>query len=506
MMITAPRSPARVSNVANTLARNKLGVPSVVFFVMAAAAPLTVIAGGATAGWAITGQISMPIAYVFVAAVLAIFAVGFVAMSRHVLGAGAFYAYIAQGLGRPAGTGAAFIAVMAYNAMQIGLYGGFAVVLAQFLKAHTGLSVHWLPCALVGWLLVSIFGQLRVDLNGRVLAVLLVAECAVAALFSAVMIGHPADGNLSFATLNPSLLWATGIGATLVTAITGYVGIESTVVFSEETKDPRRTVARATFIAVGIIGLLYGGAAWAMSVATGPERIVERATSDGTQLIFNLTSPYVGNTIITLGELLFITSLFAALLAFHNTVARYAYALGRERVLPAAFGRTSRRNSAPWVGSLAQSILALAVLVCYAVAGADPYVHLFFWVTVIGGLGVLILMVLTSAAVVAYFTRDARGESPYRVFAAPALATLVLGWVLYTTIKEFDILLGVAPTDPLRWWIPAAYLIAAVLGVVWALALRTSSPDAYASIGRGSNLAQPAATSQPAPAHAASRA
>ncbi|MFG2051416.1 APC family permease [Micromonospora sp. NPDC048935] len=492
-MITAPRSPARVSNVANTLARNKLGVPSVVFFVMSAAAPLTVLAGGSTAGWAITGQISMPIAYIFVAVILAIFAVGFVAMSRHVLGAGGFYAYIAQGLGRPAGTGAAFIALMAYNAMQVGLYGGFAVVLAEFLDTHAGLNVHWLPCALVGWLLVSILGQLRVDLNGRVLAVLLVAECAVAALFGAVMIGHPAD-------------WAAGIGATMVTAVTGYVGFESTVVFSEETRDPRRTVARATFIAVGIIGLLYGGVAWAMSVATGPEHIVERATSDGTQLIFNLASPYVGNTIITLGELLFITSLFAALLAFHNTVARYAFALGRERVLPAAFGRTSRRNSAPWAGSLAQSILALAVLVGYAVAGADPYVHLFFWATVIGGLGVLILMVLTSATVVTYFTRDARGESPYRVFAAPALATIVLGWVLYTTIKEFDILLGVAPTDPLRWWIPAAYLITAALGVVWALALRRFSPDAYASIGRGSNLAQPSATSRPAPAHAGGRA
>ncbi|MFG3710843.1 APC family permease [Micromonospora sp. NPDC047730] len=456
---------------------------------MAAAAPLTVAAGGVTAGYAITGQISMPVAYLAVAVMLALFAVGFVAMSRHVVNAGAFYTYISRGLGKPAGAGGALVALVAYNAMQIGLYGGFGVVLKQFLANHLDMNVHWLLCALPAWALVATLGLLRVDLNGKVLAVLLVAECAVAAVFSAVMVTHPADGRLSFATLDPSLLWAAGIGAALVTAITGFVGIEATVVFSEETKDPKRTVARATYIAVGIIGVLYGGAAWAMSVATGPSRIVERATSDGTQLIFNLVTPYVGQTLITLGELLFITSLFAALLSFHNTVARYAFALGRERVLPAALGRTSRRSGAPKAGSVVQTALAFIVLAGYAISGADPYVHLFFWITVFGGLGVLVLMVLTSAAVVSYFTQDARGESPFRVFAAPALATLLLGLVLFITVKEFDTLLGVAATSPLRWAFPAAYLVAIAVGACWALALRSTRPEVYASIGRGANAA-----------------
>ena len=478
-------APPADSVVASSLAQGRLGIPSVLFFVMSAAAPLTVAAGGITAGYAITRQTGMPVAYLAIAAMIALFAVGYVQMSKHVVNAGAFYTYITRGLGRPAGAGGAFIALLAYNAMQIGLYGGFGVVLSQFLKSHLGWDVHWFAAALVGWALVAILGVLRVDLNGRVLAILLLAECAVAAVFAFVMVGHPADGQLTFSTLAPSHLWESGAGAALVTAIAGFVGIEATVVFSEETKDPKRTVARATYLAVGIIGLLYAGAAWAMSVATGPDQIVSRATEDGPQLLFNLVAPYVGTMVVFLGELLFITSLFAALLSFHNAVARYAFALGRERVLPASFGRTGRRTSAPVVGSVSQSILAVLVLAGYAISGVDAYIYLFFWITVVGGFGVLLLMVLTSIAVVAYFARRRHRENPFQVTFAPTLAAILLGGVLVLTVAQFDVLLGVDPSSPWRWVFPAAFLVAGVAGICWALVLRSRRPAVYRSIGYG---------------------
>jgi amino acid transporter len=472
--------------VSAVLARCRLGIPSVVFIVIAAAAPLTVVAGGATTGYAVTGVTGIPVAYLVVAAVLALFAVGYVAMSRRIVNAGAFYTYVARGLGRPSGVAAAFVALVAYNAMQIGLYGGFGAVLAQFLQARYDWDVTWWACALAGWAAVAVLGVLRIDLNGKVLAVMLIAECAVALLFDAVMLTQPInDAGVSFDTLAPSHIFAAGIGAALVTAITGFVGFEGTVVFSEETKDPRRTVARATYIAVAVTGLLYGLSAWAMSVATGPDQIVAAAQTEGTDLIFNLVSPHLGDTIVTIGRLLFITSLFAALLSFHHTVARYLFALGRERVLPAVLARTSRRTGAPKAGSLTQSVLALAVISGYALAGADPIVHLFFWITVTGGLGVLILMTVTSAAVIGFFATTTHGESAWRTWIAPLTATLALGAILAVTLQEFDTLLGVDATNPLRWAFPAAYAAAGLAGLLWALLLRTLRPDAYAAIGLG---------------------
>jgi amino acid transporter len=483
-------------NVSAVLARSRLGIPAVFFFVVAAAAPLTVVAGGATTGYAVTGMRGFPVAYLAVAAVLALFSVGYVAMSRRLVNAGSFYAYIAQGLGKPAGVAAAAVALLGYNAMQIGLYGGFGAVLSGFLSDRYGWSVPWWQAALAGWAIVGILGVLRVDLNGRVLAAMLLAEIVVAAVFDVVMVTHPASGGISFDTVAPSRLFDAGIGAALVTAITGFVGFEATTVFAEETKDPQRTVARATYLAVAVTGVLYAASAWAMSVATGPDRIVDAARADGTDLMFNLVSPHVGPELVTVGRLLFITSLFAALLAFHNTVARYAFALGRERVLPAVLAQTGRRTGAPKYGSLAQTVLALVVLVGYALAHADPIVHLFFWITVTGGLGVLILMTFTSAAVVGYFKGDPDGESVWRRVFAPVAATAALAVVLAVTLIQFATLLGVDPSSPLRWMFPAAYAAVASLGAAWAGILRYAQPDVYQRIGLGPASATATPTEQ----------
>jgi amino acid transporter len=63
--------------------------------------------GVVTTLYAVTGLSAIGAAFVAVALVLAVFAVGYVAMARHITNAGARYAYISRGLGRPAGVGAA---------------------------------------------------------------------------------------------------------------------------------------------------------------------------------------------------------------------------------------------------------------------------------------------------------------------------------------------------------------------------------------------------------------
>lgn len=96
-------------------------------------------------------------------------------------------------------------------------------------------------------------------------------------------------------------------------------------------------------------------------------------------------------------------------------------------------------------------------------------------------------MLLTSAAVVAYFIRYQQGEGIWRRLIAPATACLCLGAVLLATLDQFDTLLGVQPTSPLKWMFPAAYWLTALLGIAWALTLRGWRPEAYAAIGLGAN-------------------
>ncbi|WFE64968.1 APC family permease [Micromonospora sp. WMMD714] len=476
---------ARPSNVSDALARGRLGVPSVIFFVLSAAAPLTVVAGVVTTGYAVTGITGMPLAFLAVGAVLALFSVGYVAMARRVENAGAFYAYVSRGIGRPAGVGAAWVALIAYNALQVGLYGAIGAAAAPVLGTLFGVEPHWAVVALAAWALVAVLGLLRVDVNGLVLAVLLIAEIVVILVFDLGQLSHPVGGSTSFAALAPSNLLVPGAGALLVLAMTGFVGFESSVVFSEESKDPKRTVPLATYLSVAIIAGLYALSSWSMTVAVGPENISATAGEQSIELIFNLAAAHFGDTAVTIGQALFMTSVLAAMISFHNTTARYAFALGRERVLPAAFGQTSPRTGAPRVASLAQSLLGLLVITLYAVNGWDPVVQLFYYAGTGGGFGVLLLIASTSVAVIVYFARSDTAESLWRRAIAPALATVALAAMVAVAVANFATLLGVAPDSALRWIIPGVYPVAALIGLLWGLVLRSRRPDVYARIGRG---------------------
>ncbi|MGW0735222.1 hypothetical protein [Streptomyces sp. NPDC002851] len=109
---------------AASLEHGAIGTGDLVFFVVAAAAPLTVMAGVAPLAIAMAGP-AAPLGYLISGLLLIVFAAGFTAMSRYVRNAGAFYAYIGRGIGRAAGVGSAYVALLAYNAIEIGLLVGF---------------------------------------------------------------------------------------------------------------------------------------------------------------------------------------------------------------------------------------------------------------------------------------------------------------------------------------------------------------------------------------------
>ena len=87
----------------NQLRRNSLGLIAVTFMVVSAAAPLTGVAGAVPIAFLLGNGTGVPATFLFMTIVMLLFAVGYVAMSRHVTNAGAFYAYAARGLGGQAG-------------------------------------------------------------------------------------------------------------------------------------------------------------------------------------------------------------------------------------------------------------------------------------------------------------------------------------------------------------------------------------------------------------------
>ena len=266
-------------------------------------------------------------------------------------------------------------------------------------------------------------------------------------------LAHPAGGHLDLAGLSPAKLFSGGFGTfgvLAVIAVLGFVGFEQAPVYSEEARTARRTMPTATYLALGAIAVVYAGASWAMSVHAGPGHVVAAAPAQGPGLLFGLGG---SGGLSQAAQLLFMTSLFAAALAFHNVVWRYMYALGREHVLPAALGRTGGSNI-PRAASLVQSAVALAVIVLYAATGLTPMTKLFFWLGTTGGFGILVLLALTSVSVIAFFARDHHGEAVWRRVAAPALAAGLLGVIVVLALLNYGTLLGSAPGDTVNWVLP----------------------------------------------------
>ncbi|QYJ14262.1 Putrescine importer PuuP [Rubrobacter xylanophilus DSM 9941] len=499
-------TPTPAASESAKLHRRALGVPDLVFFIVAASAPLTAVAGGQAATYLVTGNRGVPFMFIPLGIILALFAVGYAAMSRHVANAGAFYSYVARGLGKVPGVGAAFVALIAYNAMQIGIYGLFGVAMGAFMSGYLGVELPWWTWCLLGAGVIGVLGMLQIDLNARVLAVALVLEVLVVALFDLAVFADPGPQGLSLVGFDPTVAFGAAAGATLTFCVASFVGFESAAIYSEECRDPRRTVARATFIAVGLIAAFYALSSWLLSVAAGPDTIVNPArlvesgfatagNPDPTTVLFVAGAERLGEIWGTAAALLFATSLFAALLSFHNAVARYAFALGREGVLPRAFGTVHAITGAPVISSLAQTVLAVSVVGIFALAAADPVLTLFTWLTNLGALGVLLLMTVTSFAVVGYFRRrPEEGLGRWTTAVAPAVAGALLLVVFVLGVTNFNVLITgstEAPTDPMTIVLPAILFGGGVLGLLVGAILKARRSEVYGRIGEGGAEPEP---------------
>jgi amino acid transporter len=236
-----------------------------------------------------------------------------------------------------------------------------------------------------------------------------------------------------------------------------------------------------------------------MTVAVGPTHMVAAASALGPDLLLVPAAGHLGgDLLVNTGHALLLTSIGAGLLSYHNTVARTVFALGRDRVLPGVFGRTNPATGAPRTASLAQSTGGFTVIAAFALGGWDPMTRLFFTTGITGALGVLLLLTAVSAATVAYFAADRRGERRRSAIVAPALAVPLLGGCMLLVVTHLAALLGVDPGSPWRWAPPGLYLAAAGTGVVVAARLGYRAPQHLLQVGRVTNAAHhPSATSDP---------
>ncbi len=491
----APTSESIARRDQHQLRHNRLGVLAVAFFVISAAAPLTGMAGGAPVSMLLGNGPGVPSTYLVVTTVMLIFAVGYVAMARHHQSAGAFYSYVAHAMGGHAGGAAAWVALVGYNAMQTGLYGLWGFASSAYLNTlNSSWDIPWWVMALLAWAIISVLGYRQIDLSLKVLGILVACEFIIVLIFDLMVLAKGGAGATGQALNGSSFTWdafTTGSPAIgLLFAAASFVGFEATTIYSEEAKNPQRTIPRATYLAVLTIGLFFLFTSWLMVNAYGDNATLQQFLvsddlgGDPTNFLFAMAVPYIGD-FLTMKVMLFLfaTSIFAALLAFHNAVARYAYALGREGLVPERLGRTHEVHLSPHMGSLSQSVLAFVVIVAFAVTKQDPVLHLFTWLTQLGTLAITYLMAVAAFAVLVFFARRPGLESnPWRTIVAPVVAGIALVLLsIFATAKFQDLTgAGTGLTFTLVGLIP----LGAVIGAASAAVLKSREPEAFAQMGR----------------------
>lgn len=482
-MTTTAEGPAREevpTTTGNYTLRGRMGSIGLLFTVLAFTAPMGVVFGFTPVN--ISFGIGAPIMYVLVGVLMILFAVGFTSMSRAIPRPGAFYTYIREGLGRPLGLGASFLALGTYtfNVTSAMLVVGIS---AKSLETTFGIEggIPWWAYSAAVMVLTGVLSFFNVELSAKVLGVLLVLEVLFVIVLDVVILSNGGPEPLSLQPWDPSTIFTPALGVVLLFSIGVFNGFEATAIYRDEVRDPKRTIPRATYGTIAFLAIFYAIAAFAMITAHGVSSAVEVASADPTSMMPVAVSKYMPLFVSQLGAILTVTSYIASILALQNIITRYTHSLAVDGIFPNKLAAVHEKHGSPHRSATVVAIFLLLVLAVIALLSGDlpPYGEA-------GGVafyGMILLLFLTGIAIVVYFRRNpSKSTSTWKTFVAPLLSLVGIGFALIVATFNMELLIVAEP-----------WLLFTLIGVVWALVvvgavvalvLKRKGSPAYERIGR----------------------
>ncbi|WP_264001458.1 APC family permease, partial [Mycolicibacterium gadium] len=184
------------------------------------------------------------------------------------------------------------------------------------------------------------------------LEITMITVLSVCSLFG----GTVPVSQFSFEPFSPSVVLAGSLGVALMFAHASFIGFEGSAIYGEEAREPARTIPRATYLSIAFMGTLYAVSGWLIMNALGLDNVVGIAQKSGGDFIFVASDTIIGHNISLIFQILIITALFAAIVTFHNNVARYTFSLGRQGLIWKPLGWTLPNRQTPWVASVVQTL------------------------------------------------------------------------------------------------------------------------------------------------------
>ncbi|GAA1779354.1 APC family permease [Leucobacter iarius] len=467
----------------------RLGPIAIVFMVVAAAAPLTILVSAPTNMLNGNGA-GMAAIYFIAPMLLMLFAPGFAAMTRYVPKAGAFYSYVTAGFGRDVGVGAGFVAIAGYLVFQSFVYTLMAMTITDTLAGFFGDDAPRLPWFVWVFVMIAIVGVLgvsNIDVNAKVLSVVLIVEVLTIIVMNVAVIvrgGTPSEGVSLFAGLTPDVLFSAPLAISLLIGFSVGLGFEATAIFRDEARDPERTIPRAIYITLGSAAVFYSFAVWGFVQGWGTHGVMRALRADPAlqfSIVYETGARYVGPVFSQIMQVVALTSMFACVLAYHNIAARYLHSMGHS-VLPQRLTAVHPKSGAPFIASVATSAVGVVAILLWMLSGLEPATFI-GWEVAVGTLAILMVFVLTSAAIFVYFRRNpAKRGNAWVSTVSPVLAFVVLGSIMLTAMFNFGSLSGAVDSPALNIVLELVPVAMFAAGVVAAKIAKRRSPERYAGL------------------------
>ena len=510
---------------ANPLHKNALGVVGLIAGAAGAVAPLAAMFFNVP-NMATQAGAALPLVFLISGIGMTLFAVSLVYFARRISSAGGLYTWVSQSLGRGAGYYSGWLMLGGYALFEAASAAAFGGLTDNSLSSLIGFTMPggWITYALLAILVVSLLTYFDVTWSARVLAPFLSLEILSLLVLDIATIvqggAHGQDFIHTFTTVGTNLKGVfpggfLGVGVAMALGVWSFVGGETGVAFGEEVRFPKKAIPYGLFGVFAGVSLLFMLTTYAAVIGLGWEHAADTLgnVAAAPQPYFTLAGRYVGGWLTPILYITISTSTFAAILAFHNGMVRYLYAMGREHVLPQVFGRTHSRYRSPFVASLSQSgfsllvVLFLALIIqhtnkdgsvvyTFGIADGQHYqqtngIFSYSWLAIIGTINFMLVYILVNIAAPVYARRH--GEFNWLThFVGPLLSSLVLliplaSFVLPTvpgTIGNYFTSLGFSPTPfPLNI-LPLFPLVWLLSGWLYTAVLLRVDPARFERLGR----------------------
>ena len=281
--------------------------------------------------------------FVVAALISGCLAVGWAELGALYPTAGGLYGIVARVLGRRAG----FLALVLQLALFVIVPSAFALAAGQS-AAAVWPAISPRTAALVLLAVATALAAVGIRFNAAVTAALLALELAIILVVSALGLAN-ADWSLAGTLWDPRSYAVDGSAAPVglrtllagvVLGLGAFAGYGGAVIFSEETRGPRRGIARAMLGALGIAVLAELLAITAALLGAPSQAELTTAPAPMSYLVRSLG----GDRLVTIITLALLATFFNILLAVLLEYARILYSSGRDRTWPA---RLSSAFAAP---------------------------------------------------------------------------------------------------------------------------------------------------------------